>query len=103
MDEEMQKPRATGLVDLNDEPLFEGDTVYFAYVDPMGRVRTDSLEHEPFIIKFDHAAFIAQKVGERYRVRVLRDFIETKEGEYVPNYGNPKVFVNNVLLAVKIK
>lgn len=103
MDEYLKQLRSTGLVDLNDEPLFEGDTVYFAYVDPMGRVHTDSLEHEPFIIKFDHAAFIAQKVGESYRVRVLRDFIETKEGEYIPNYGNPKVFVNNVLLAVKIK
>jgi hypothetical protein len=87
---------STTLTDRNDIELFEDDYIKFQYVDPMGRV-TDELRDEIFVIEFDHGAFIARSLKEKHRTRILRDYLERREGEYIPNYGNVYEFVSNKL------
>lgn len=87
---------STTLTDRNDNELFEGDYIKFQYVDPMGRL-TDELRDEIFVIEFDHGAFIGRSLNERHRTRILRDYLERREGEYIPNYGSVYEFVSNKL------
>ena len=87
---------STTLTDRNDIELFEDDYIKFQYTDPMGRV-TDELRDEIFVIEFDHGAFIARSLNERHRTRILRDYLERREGEYIPNYGSVYEFVSNKL------
>jgi len=87
---------STTLTDRNDIELFEGDYIKFQYVDPMGRL-TDELRDEIFVIEFDHGAFIGRSLKENHRTRILRDYLERREGEYIPNYGSVYEFVSNKL------
>ena len=87
---------STTLNDKNDIELYEDDYIKFQYVDPMGRV-TDILEDEIWVIEFDHGSFIARSLKESHRTRILRDYLETREGKYIPNYGTVREFVSNNL------
>ena len=97
------QPFNTGLVDMKGEPLFNGDIIQLAYLDPLGLPHEGDIEEDKYQIEFDHGAFIARKIGATYRKVVLRDFIETRLGQYIPNFGYETLFVNNVVFAVKVK
>lgn len=87
---------STTLTDRNGIELFENDYIKFQYTDPMGRV-TDELSDEIFVIEFDHGAFIARSLTENHCTRILRDYLERREGQYIPNYGNVYEFVSDRL------
>lgn len=87
---------STTLTDRNDIELCEGDYIKFQYVDPMGRL-SDELDDEIWVIEFDHGSFIGRSLKENHRTRILRDYLERREGEYIPNYGTVYEFVSNKL------
>ena len=95
-------PFYTGLVDLNGIPLNEGDSIRFAYIDPVGKPYKDDIDETVFKIEFTHGLFIARKEKNPAIWTPLYQHVETKEGEYISNYGNAVEFVNNILLAVKV-
>ena len=95
-------PLNTGLVDLNGIPLNEGDLIRFAYIDPMGKPYKDYIDETVFKIEFTHGLFIARKEKNPAIWTPLYQHVETKEGEYISNYGNPVEFANDILLAVKV-
>jgi len=96
------KPFYTGLVDLNGSPLNEGDSIRFAYIDPAGKPYKDDIDEDIFKIEFTHGLFIARKENNPAIWTPLYQHVETREGEYISNYGNAVEFVNNILLAVKV-
>lgn len=87
---------STTLTDRNDIELFEGDYIKFQYVDTMGRL-SDELSDEIFVIEFDHGAFIGRSLKKNHLTRILRDYLERREGEYIPNYGSVYEFVSDKL------
>ena len=87
---------STTLTDRNDIELFEGDYIKFQYVDTMGRL-SDELSDEIFVIEFDHGAFIGRSLKKNHLTRILRDYLERREGEYIPNYGSVYEFVGDKL------
>ena len=93
---------STTLTDKNDIELFEDDYIKFQYTDPMGRL-TEELDDEIWVIEFDHGTFIARSLKENYRTRILRDYLERREGKYIPNFGNVYEFVSNKLPVVLIR
>lgn len=92
---------STTLTDKNEIELFEDDYIKFQYVDPMGRL-TDELEDETWVIEFDYGSFIARSLKESHRTRILRDYLERREGKYIPNYGTVYEFVSNKLPVVLV-
>ena len=95
-------PFYTGLVDLNGIPLNEGDSIRFAYIDPVGNPYKDDIDEDVFKIEFTHGLFIARKEKNPAIWTPLYQHVETRDGEYISNYGYPIEFVNNTLLAVKV-
>ena len=95
-------PLNTGLVDLNGIPLNEGDLIRFAYIDPAGKPYKEYIGETVFRIEFTHGLFIARKEENPAIWTPLYQHVETREGEYISNYGNAVEFVNNILLAVKV-
>ena len=87
---------STTLTDRNDIELFEGDYIKFQYVDTMGRL-SDELSDEIFVIEFDHGAFIGRSLKKNHLTRILRDYLERREVEYIPNYGSVYEFVSDKL------
>ena len=92
---------STTLTDKNEVELFDDDYIKFQYVDAMGRV-TDELDDEIWVIEFDHGSFIARSLKENHRTRILRDYLERREGKYIPNFGPVYEFVNNKLPVVLV-
>ena len=93
---------STTLTDKNDVELFEDDYIKFQYTDPLGRL-TEELDDEIWVIEFDHGAFIARSLKENHRTRILRDYLERREGKYIPNFGPVYEFVSNKLPVVLIR
>lgn len=93
---------STTLTDKNEIELFEDDYIKFQYVDPMGRL-TEELDDEIWVIEFDHGSFIARSLKESHRTRILRDYLERREGKYIPNYGPVYEFVSDKLPVVLVR
>lgn len=81
---------STTLYDKNDNELFEDDIVnnIEEFADPM---------YNPYKIEFDHGSFIMRSIPYPYKTIVLRSMLETKEGEYISNFGNVVNIVSNNL------
>ena len=86
---------STTLTDRNGVELFNGDLVNNEqdFADPM---------YNPYRIEFDHGSFIMRSVKYPYKYKVLRDMLETEEGEYISNFGNVENIVSNTLPVEKV-
>lgn len=86
---------STTLIDQNGEELFEGDLVNNEqeFADTM---------YNPYRIEFDHGSFIMRSIKYPYKYKILRNMLETEEGEYISNFGNVVNIVSNQLPVKKV-
>ena len=86
---------STTLTDRNGVELFNGDLVNNEqeFADPM---------YNPYRIEFDHGSFIMRSIKYPYKYKVLRNMLETEEGEYISNFGNVVNIVSNKLPVEKV-
>ena len=91
----------TGLKDIKGREIKIGDKIQFLYVDPMGRIYgSDVLDDKVYTVEFRQGCVVA--VTEDRNPKLLRDYMKTKEGRYVPNYGTIIEYVDDEVLGVVI-
>ena len=97
----MMKDFDTGLKDIKGREIKIGDKIQFLYVDPMGRLHgRDDLDDRVYTVEFRQGCVVAV-INDR-KPKLLRDYMRTKEGEYIPNYGTLVEYVDDEVLCVVI-
>jgi hypothetical protein len=88
----------SGLVDLDGREICVGDKIKFIHADPLGRP-TDELSDSVYEVVFQQGCFVAKYLSgggvEAMNPKLLRNYMETKEGRYVSNVGNLTEYPNN--------
>lgn len=91
----------TGLKDIKGREIKLGDKIQFLYVDPMGRFQgSDVLDDRVYTVEF-HQGCVVGVIKDR-NPKLLRDYMRTKEGRYIPNYGTLVEYVDDEVLCVVI-
>jgi hypothetical protein len=97
----MMKDFDTGLKDIKGREIKIGDKIQFLYVDPMGRLHgSDVLDDRVYTVEFRQGCVVAV-INDR-NPKLLRDYMKTKEGEYIPNYGTLVEYVDDEVLCVVV-
>lgn len=88
----------TGLRDSKGIDVFEGDILACPYVDPMGRLHEKDIDKEKSgVVVFEQGLF---GIKYQHHVEELKSWCKRTEGEYVGNYGCPKIYENNIYCEV---
>ncbi len=74
----------SGMQDKNGDDIYEGDCFYTPYINPLGVL--DGVDKSAvLVVVTKHGCFGVEGVG---RFIPLIEYLELKDGEYIPNYGN---------------
>lgn len=88
----------SGLVDLDGREIFVGDKIRFIAGDPLGRP-TGELGESLYEVAFEQGCVVAKYLSgggvEAMDSKPLRNYMETKEGRYISNYGPLTEYPNN--------
>lgn len=91
----------TGLRDIAGREIKIGDKIRFLYVDPMGEILgRDDLDDEVYTVEFRQGCVVG--VREDRNPKLLRDYMRTREGRYIPNYGTLVEYVDDEVLCVLV-
>lgn len=91
----------TGLRDFTGREIKIGDKIQFLYVDPMGEILgRDDLDDEVYTVEFRQGCVVG--VREDRNPKLLRDYMRTREGRYIPNYGTLIEYVDDKVLCVVV-
>lgn len=77
----------SGIFDKNGKEVKVGDTLVFPYIDPMGRLHDTEDFRKVVVFKYGCYGFESQTM-----FIPLMEWMETKQGDYVPNCGNKIVY-----------
>ena len=97
----MMKNFDTGLKDVRGREIKIGDKIQFLYVDSMGRfLGSDVLDDRVYTVEFRQGCVVG--VIEDRNPKLLRDYMRTEEGRYIPNYGTLVEYVDDEVLCVVV-
>lgn len=85
----------TGLRDRKGKSVYEGDIVEKVYVDPVGGVHFD-IADGTLEVGFEHGQFVLY----REEPQALMKWCDSKEGEYIPNYGVRTEYKDTICLQI---
>lgn len=100
---ELKGKRYTGLRDIDDWPLSEGNIVSVPYRTPFGNLTEDE-DYQAEIVFFNGCFMLSSNDPDAPReLYPLFNWCQKTEGKYIPNYGNVteyngKTWVKKVLL-----
>lgn len=91
----------TGLKDNTGREIKIGDKIQFLYVDPIGEILgRDDLDDEVYTVEFRQGCVVG--VREDRNPKLLRDYMRTREGRYIPNYGTLVEYDGDEVLCVVV-
>ena len=86
--------RFTGLFDKNNVPIYENDVCIEYYRDPTGKLHKNE-ENGRYLVQFKHGQFGLKMIEHE----ALKEYCNYSRGEYISNYGNPKIYTDITLLS----
>lgn len=89
--------RCSGIRDIHDKLIYEGDIITKEYVTPTGEVTKELDIDFVYEVKFKYGAF---GVETKTKFIPLQEFLLKSEGEYISSAGNKVIYGRSILAIV---